>query len=860
MKVETVQLDSHPSVVFQLGEDLISDEVQALVELVKNAYDADSAFARVSVDTKARGRLPDLPNATGLIEIVDGGTGMTRDEVVRGWLTISNSLKRELKRRNGKTGKGRTPLGDKGLGRLGAQRLGEAVEIDTTSRSGERLRVVIPWDRYNGAHKLSDVKLRLERLEPPLARGTRLSVHGLKDPSVWTGDGKERLQRELSTMISPFRGRTDFAVDVTIDGAPLDLAELPEKLRRAAQLRYLIAYRHGVLRVEGRARLDFWRPPPDRPAAERADFDRLMTADGGEAFLSWFMQKNVKQAEQWNLRAGNAGWFAEYSMSAALADLDGAQYTTGDDGEPVLADPGPFSGEVDAFSLASDRGDLFGSADAYRDYFKGIHGIRVYRDGFGVRVGDDWLQLSKRWSSGASYYNLKPSNVLGFIDLTAADNAALQEMTDREGFRHTPHYANFLLLLEKWRSFTERVQTRLRRAYLDYRAEQSASQVDDDQLPPPRTAEQIADRLRARLDDRSAEGRKTSEALAAAQNELAAAAATSARPGSSSDDSTAAAAAATLQRLADQIARLTAEAEQHTADIEDDRALVESLAQQVEMFREQMTLAYEAIALGLTAEALTHEVHNVADRLAHRTNQVRRDLRAHSSIPAPLSKYFDEVRSIASALNRQLAHFDPALRYARERRETIPMGEFAHGVAAYYNDRWNGLGLPISAVVEVAHDFDVEMNLGKLTQVFDNLLLNSEYWLRSSLQPSAPGRSAGGNPRQASPLPMAVDGRGVVSIDVRAPRVVVSDNGPGIDPSVEATLFEPFVTAKAQGDGRGLGLFIVSQLLAPEGATLRLLPGRNAQGRLHAFELDLAGTAADDDTPPRARVPKVAAR
>ena len=44
-------LEVHSSVVFKLGEDLISDEVQALVELVKNCYDADSPYARVVIDT-----------------------------------------------------------------------------------------------------------------------------------------------------------------------------------------------------------------------------------------------------------------------------------------------------------------------------------------------------------------------------------------------------------------------------------------------------------------------------------------------------------------------------------------------------------------------------------------------------------------------------------------------------------------------------------------------------------------------------------------------------------------------------------------------------------------------------------------
>jgi len=52
MKKDThPHFEVHPSVVYQLGESLISDAVQALIELVKNCYDADATYAKVIVDT-----------------------------------------------------------------------------------------------------------------------------------------------------------------------------------------------------------------------------------------------------------------------------------------------------------------------------------------------------------------------------------------------------------------------------------------------------------------------------------------------------------------------------------------------------------------------------------------------------------------------------------------------------------------------------------------------------------------------------------------------------------------------------------------------------------------------------------------
>jgi len=54
-------------------------------------------------------------------------------------------------------------------------------------------------------------------------------------------------------------------------------------------------------------------------------------------------------------------------------------------------------------------------------------------------------------------------------------------------------------------------------------------------------------------------------------------------------------------------------------------------------------------------------------------------------------------------------------------------------------------------------------------------------------------------------------------------------------------VFEPFVTNKPAGKGRGLGLFIVRQLLRAAGATVDLLPDRNRYGSLYILEIDLGG-------------------
>jgi signal transduction histidine kinase len=114
------------------------------------------------------------------------------------------------------------------------------------------------------------------------------------------------------------------------------------------------------------------------------------------------------------------------------------------------------------------------------------------------------------------------------------------------------------------------------------------------------------------------------------------------------------------------------------------------------------------------------------------------------------------------------------------------------------------------------------MNKGKLTQVIDNLVLNSEYWLKEDI------------------AQRRLDA-GTIVVEISRPFVRIYDDGSGVDPSVEHALFEPFVSAKAKGQGRGLGLFIVKQLLDSEGCSIGLIPERNRRRRIFKFQIDFRG-------------------
>ncbi|WP_159054596.1 ATP-binding protein [Streptomyces dysideae] len=831
---EILHLEVHPSVVFKLGEDLITDSMQALIELVKNCYDADATWAEIVINT-GLGDSADPSEAS--IVIRDNGSGMNGEDIRRGWLTISNSVKREMKEQGRATVLGRTPLGDKGLGRLGAQRLGDVVSI-VTRPNGAAIEneLSIDWREFQSRSSLREVDLSLHTRPTQETSGTTLTITQLRDPEQWreaaksgSVDGASALQKDLSVLISPYGNKRGLKILLKVDEERIDLYDLPSRVRSAAEVRYLLNYENRKFDMIGEASPSYWAPQERSKEVDRAAFARLFEADSGARFLNWLRERRPRQMEALNCQVAEAPYFLRASGSITLDSLDNVALVRSDEGSFNPADPGPFKGEVDYVTLGQSYPEVFSSRSEFRNYLKSLAGIRVYRDGFGVRVDEDWLGLRKSQTSGSSYYTLRPENTLGFIDISARDNAKLIETTDREGFADTPHYRNLMALLQGWHSFTNAFQEFLRRSYNEYRHECEAANAGVD---PEADSEVLIQHVE---DTRSRTIVTAKRQLKALRDEAEATAKSHERVANEIDaserslfagavDPAIAQELSNLQAADKRTGQSVAKIEQIVDSLESERAVLEIVRDRTEQLRAQLAQTWETVSLGLTAEAVSHEVAHVAEGISVRSSQVRRHLAETEIVDRRISNYIQYVQSAASALKRQLAHLNPSLRYMRERREKILVGEFLRDVAEYHRDRWSKG--PLSVEVEVIRDFTVEVNRGKLTQILDNLLLNSEYWL---LQDHRLGI-------QNSPK---------VSLLVDSPRLTVSDNGRGIDRSVEVTLFEPFVSFKKRGEGRGLGLYVVTQLLDSEGCGIELARDRNDNGRLYKFQMNLGGMRVD---------------
>ncbi|MFY9820527.1 MAG: ATP-binding protein [Thermoanaerobaculia bacterium] len=178
----------------RLGEELNPSPDQSILELVKNAYDADARHCRVElIKTDGPG---------GSVRISDDGDGMELEAIQDGWLVVGRSGKSTLQR----TRLGRVPAGSKGLGRLAALRMGSAVSLSTRPRrmTSDQYRLRIDWSDFDEARVVDDVVLPInrERRAPGTGQGTDIAIESLRS-HLGRMDVK-RLARAMILLADPF--------------------------------------------------------------------------------------------------------------------------------------------------------------------------------------------------------------------------------------------------------------------------------------------------------------------------------------------------------------------------------------------------------------------------------------------------------------------------------------------------------------------------------------------------------------------------------------------------------------------------------------------------------------------------------
>lgn len=252
-----LHIDAHA--LLQLGEQLITDDAQAILELVKNCYDADSEWAKIRIDPEyvPLASDPAPSSAVGLVEVEDNGIGMDLNALRNSWLRISFSFKRSQKASlNVSPRFKRLPIGDKGLGRLGTMRLGSHLSVETRTSGGKPgWAVTFQWSDIQSGQPLESVPIQTKVLPANGSTGTVVRIFGLRDSKTWKSEKRIRdLQTKLCGLVSPFHAFKHFDVTLEISGRSIQLARITESLRSSSTVRFDYEWDGRQLKITGQVK------------------------------------------------------------------------------------------------------------------------------------------------------------------------------------------------------------------------------------------------------------------------------------------------------------------------------------------------------------------------------------------------------------------------------------------------------------------------------------------------------------------------------------------------------------------------------------------------------------------------------
>ncbi|MFS8181474.1 ATP-binding protein [Pseudovibrio denitrificans] len=389
-----LQFKPKARIIRTIGDQLISGPEAAIIELVKNSYDADATVVTIKFH-------PPLLRGEGRISISDNGHGMSIDDVREKWMEPATSFK--ANNDTSRSGK-RRMMGSKGIGRFASAKLGRVMSLMSTADvEGERKTVLIPeldWSVFNDECYLSDIKINFLEQVGEDQTGTVIEVRELNEN--WTKDRVEQLYLELRRLISPINYNFENEEDMKMY---FDLSLCSEE--NCGFNPDDIIERQGDFRVK------------PIPVLSACDYELKGRIDEKGVF------------------SGN------FTIRRANLPSEKVELTLG------TFDAQDSPGEIEVYLYVFDReantlkrnlssaglGEL--SAREAREIVDQISGVSIYREDFRIRpYGDaknDWLTLDSRRVQDPSL-RIGHNQVSGYLAISHEGESNLVERSSREGF------------------------------------------------------------------------------------------------------------------------------------------------------------------------------------------------------------------------------------------------------------------------------------------------------------------------------------------------------------------------------------------------------------------------------------------
>jgi signal transduction histidine kinase len=384
---QKVSFSVDAGLINRLGFELVGRAETAVSELIKNAYDADATWVELDfIETNQTG---------GTLLITDNGSGMTKDQLIDGFMRISSTDKVEnpispIFRRS--------RAGKKGIGRFATQRLGERLILTTQIKDSETaLQITIEWNDYEAKKELSSVKHNIIEVEKERKHGTTLKIEKLREN--WSEATIKRVFRYTSELIQP--------------------SYLSPK---AKELNLPTEEQDNIFEIK------FFQTLAKVKTAI-ADVDKMIF-DFAIAKIEGYVGRD---------RIGYCG------IKSERFSLDELYEISSKDEEDII----PFNLIENihfiAYYFIYNRPDYYDNTvpkmllNQIQEFSQDKNGLRLYRNGFRVlpygERNDDWLDLDRRWANASGVISIPfgNKNLFGFIEIIDKNGDLFEETASREG-------------------------------------------------------------------------------------------------------------------------------------------------------------------------------------------------------------------------------------------------------------------------------------------------------------------------------------------------------------------------------------------------------------------------------------------
>jgi signal transduction histidine kinase len=252
--------------------------------------------------------------------------------------------------------------------------------------------------------------------------------------------------------------------------------------------------------------------------------------------------------------------------------------------------------------------------------------------------------------------------------------------------------------------------------------------------------------------------------------------------------------------------------------LEESTALFKSAKASAEVLEQRLSTTINLAGLGLMIDVIAHELNRATQHAIQTINTL-----TTQELSERTASSMSTLRAQLKTLQTRLKVLDPLGPSGRQHKTSLDLKTLIKDTIQHHQAQFERHR--INCVIkdgESQHGWTIQAVPGMIVQVLENLISNSVYWLK---QEQIVNKLANAEIR--------------IEIDRNRGFILFSDNGPGIPNAKKDEVFRPFVSTKAPGQGKGLGLYISREIAKYHGADLYLKIDNSSEKFLHTFVLDL---------------------